>query len=373
MFRAITFLGTSSGVPTKYRNVSATVLALQTGPQWLFDCGEGTQHQFQRCDAVSSGRVERIFITHLHGDHCYGLPGLMCSVAMMWRPKNAPQEGDKPTPDGEADDDEEIMDFQPFSERSEFLELVGPPKLALMLRTVLQCSDAWFPFRYRVTELGGSPGDVSSLHRNEAPPVTVAPLPDGTFDLGALHGIRVRAGPLTHRVASFGYVLEEPDTPGSLDAKAAEALGVPRGPLLAQLKAGKPVTTASGTVVQPAQVIGATVGGRKLVHLGDTCGSDGIASVAANADWLVHEATFDDASAALAVPRGHSTARMAGEFAAKLSAKALFLTHFSARHLPRSKDPVAMEALEAQAASTAPGCMVRAVEDFETIELTRRR
>jgi ribonuclease Z len=365
MFRGLTFLGTSSGVPTKHRNVSSSALVLQSGAVWLFDCGEGTQHQLQKCEGVSQGRIERIFITHLHGDHCYGLPGLICSIGMLWRPTESAGGVAE-----EATGDE--VSLLPLNASHNCLEIVGPPSLALMLRTIFRCSDAHFPFRYRVTEIGTDAVSCDRLHDSEAPPLAI-PFTNGIVELGAVDGIRIRAAALTHRVLSFGYVLEEAASPGTLDVSKCDALNVPKGPLLAQLKAGNTITLPNGSTVSAAQVVGPPIRGRKLVMLGDTCDSSGIVDAANSADWVVHEATYDDNGADLAVPRGHSTSRMAGAFAATVCARNLLLTHFSARHLPRSKDPTVMETMEAQASEAAPGVVVRAVEDFESVDLQRRR
>lgn len=360
-------------MPTKFRNVSGLAVSLSNGAVWLFDCGEGTQHQLQRAEGVSQGRIERIFITHLHGDHCYGLPGLLCSVGMLWQPPTVSQ---RKSDEGEV---EASAVFYPLNERSECLEIVGPAPLGMMLRTALRCSDAWLPFRYHVTEVVCSDQEVpdvpaDALHPCESPPTRVKLDEQSCVGLGVINGCSIRAARLSHRVPSLGYVITEPDAPGALDVVAATALGVPRGPLLAQLKAGQPVTTPNGTVVQPAQVVGLPMPGRKLVVLGDTCDSTNIAPLATNADWLIHECTFDDDTAHLAVPRGHSTAAMAGAFAESIGAQCLLLTHFSARFLPRSKDAEGVQRLENQARRSAPRVRtVHAVEDFESVSLARKR
>lgn len=361
MFRALTFLGTSSGVPTQYRNVSATCLAFADGGVWLFDCGEGTQHQLQRADGLSSGRIERIFITHLHGDHCYGLPGLMCSMSMMWQP---PQHASA-DPDG----------LFPFSATSPFLEIVGPERTAEFLRSALSCSDAHFPFRYRVTELRENALDGFALHANEAPPAAALPDENGVHAIVA-GGLEVRAACLTHRVTSFGYAVRECSRPGTLDRTKAASLGVPAGPLFGDLKAGKSVTVVAsdGTqrTIAPHQVVGATIPGRLYVHLGDTCDSAKMRDIARGCDWLVHECTFDDSTAHLAVERGHSTARMAGAFASSVEARELLLTHFSARMPPKSKDAAAAAALIDQASEGAGGAVrsIVTAEDFMTVDMT---
>ena len=407
-FQHLTFLGTSSGVPTVHRNVSSSVLAFATGAQWMFDCGEGTQQQMLRCPGVSAGKLERILVTHLHGDHSFGLPGLMCSMSMHWTPQGAPAPARAGKPGAAAavpaaDDDGEAAgppaEFLPFKRNQEYLELVGPAPLAAFIRGSLAFSDSHFPYRYRVTELL-PPADLEplpghrvaaahtangeeTLHSCEAPPVRLRPNAVGVYAglLRTPEGVSVDAAVLSHRIFCVGYALTEPSKPGALDMAAASRLGVPKGPLLAQLKAGKPVsftpTGASAPVtVDPSAVVSPTVPGGKLLYLGDTCNSDRAAGIGAGARVVVHEATFDDSQAALAEPRGHSTARMAGVFAATVRAERLVLTHFSARYLPRAKDPTHMLRLESEAAEGAASVKgvttalaVQAVDDFTSVDL----
>lgn len=511
MFRLLTFLGTSSGTPTPYRNVSAACLSLADGRVWMVDCGEGTQHQLLRCNNVSVSKIEKVFITHLHGDHCYGLPGMLCSMSLLWTApgvvpnatyalkKAAMLAGAAAATAGQQDKaepveveeafDEETFVFDHFSKTSEFLEIYGPFGTAAYLREVLRSSETRFGFRYRVTEFmyGRDPSkasssvDASSSAKKTAVAATDAPThivveemaevdgvetieceapvrrlhvppalieaaeakekakektntkPVSVFDgysfsvpaavLDPSGGFSLRAAWLDHPVPSLGYSLTEPETAGTLDMKKATALGVPKGPLLAKLKKGEAVTfdvkaagadnsqTTTATVtVHPSDVVGPPIAGRKLTMLGDTSNSDRMAvpiqpiessgeeektvaesstassssvslgGVAGGSDWLVHESTFDDASSHLALPRGHSTARMAGAFARSVGAKALIITHFSARYPPEEKDPQPIEALRRQAveglegssdASPSRDADVIAAHDFLAIDLSR--
>ena len=403
-FRHLTFLGTSSGVPTLHRNVSSAVLTYTTGEQWMFDCGEGTQQQLLHCPGVSISKLTRLFITHLHGDHSYGLPGLLCSLSMFWTPDDGsagPARAGKiksPSPAAAAGETEEVEGpptaFFPFRKGQEYLEIVGPAPLASFIRASLAFSDAYFPFRYRVSELlpppelGPLPGHElcrdGLLHPCEAPPLRIPP-ENGVYrvPMGSLP-VTVLAAPLTHRIFSLGYALTEESKPGTLDVAAAARLGIPKGPLLAQLKSGKSVTvvgTDGPVTVHPAQVVAPDVPGGTLLYLGDTCDSERAVAIGTGARVVVHECTFDDAQAALAIPRGHSTARMAGAFAARLQAERLVLTHFSARYFPRAKDPTHVLRLEGEAAEGAAAARVagsgaleiQAVDDFSVVDLTRKR
>lgn len=424
MFRALTFLGTSSGTPTAYRNVSSYCLSLSDGAVWLVDAGEGTQHQLIKCGTVSRGRIDKIFITHLHGDHSYGLPGLLCSIGLTWSPPGVvsglpPRAGKSLAAASEtpslaaaldSDDDEEFdapRIYDHFSQRSQYLELVGPEGLAELLRSVLIASEARFGFQYRVTELVVPPSAKSEevpvkrlsvkttmsnalkqlRHPDEVDPVRVDPDEHGmyTVPLCGAAGVLVRAAPLHHRVFCLGYVATEAPLAGALRMDLVKALGVPTGPLLSKLKAGETVSftrSADGSAVTvcPDDVVGPPQPGRTVVLLGDTCDSTSIAALLRrysvdSPDWVVHESTFDGNNEALAIPRGHSTAKMAGQFAQSVSAKNLVLTHFSARFPSSAKDPQLMESIrsEAERECATARTQVHVADDFSVFDLERRK
>lgn len=444
----------------------------------MFDCGEGTQHQLlQRSCSVSRGKIERIFLTHLHGDHCYGLPGLLCSISLVWnapgvvpnatiQPRGASKQQPKQQDGGSSsvkplsqvdEEDENDADaakvHDHFSKKSQFFEIVGPEGTAVFLRSVLLASEAQFGFQYRVTELqrpnvpaATHPSSVlqeklraacaSLRHPDEAEPRLIAPtallldededcaptaaasavspttvpspavyhnflsddVPEAATAAAASTRLQVRAVQLDHRVFTVGYVLTEPTQPGSLDMAKVLALGVPKGPLLGQLKNGlsiqfvKQAKKASDTptdaaaslkdevvVVSPQDVLGPALPGRTLVLLGDTCDSRGIQRLVRSeqlpsVDWVTHECTFDHSTEHLAVPRGHSTAKMAGTFANSLGpAKQLILTHFSARFPSREKDAGPMDQLIGEAQAMCPQTNVITAEDFMNVDLERKK
>jgi ribonuclease Z len=401
LFRSLTFLGTASGTPSITRNVSSYCLSWTDGSVWMLDCGEGTQHQLLRCQDISLGRIEKIFITHLHGDHCWGLPGLLCSLAMLWTPPGVVPNATllmrkklSATKDDAEDNEEEesqaVMVHDHFSLRSQYLEIYGPPKTGSFLREVLRSSEAQFGFQYRINEIVMSNASISdeqsqrpvNLLRDEAQPRWIYPVVPGARHYEVLAATaytpKVMAAELDHRVTSVGYAVTEPTTPGTLDMSRVASLGVPKGPLLSRLKSGEAVEftdPSSGLVrrVRPDEVVGAAAPGRTALLLGDTCNSDEMLRVAPGADWVVHESTFDNSKAHLAVPRGHSTAKMAGEFAQKLGAKNLILTHFSARYPSSQKDPGAMEAIRSEAQAAFSLGPVFVADDFLTFDLSRKR
>ncbi|KAI9010249.1 beta-lactamase-like protein [Hyaloraphidium curvatum] len=380
----VTFLGTSSGTPTRHRNVSSIAVhdLERSSDVLLFDCGEGTQHRFlaPECPANTS-KLSHVFISHLHGDHCFGLPGLLASMSMAG---GRPGGGEAPAAE----------DGVPEPGRT--VRIFGPVGLKFMLRTALGLSETGLGFNLGISEL--VPRDTTSeaveQYRASLPP----PLPYETgaqadwmvfFDeergcypafCRVAGSYVVSAAPLAHRIASFGFLIAEDPLPGKLDAAKCDALGVPRGKLLSELKSGRDVVLPDGREVRAAEVLGPSQPGRRIVILGDTCDSSQMAGLAADCDLMTHEATLEDGMEALAVERGHSTPSMAAKFAASVGCQRLVLTHFSARYLPPSKagdgQPSTAilldQAREAADREGARAMVVTAAEDFASIKVPRR-
>ena len=271
----ITFVGTSASVPSAARGTSATLIS-RGGERWLIDCGEGTQRQLLR-SGVGLVDMDGILITHLHGDHFLGLPGLLKTFALRGRTKP--------------------------------LLLVGPSGLTSLMG-VLHPLIGRLPFHLEVQESG--PGVVVRLNGGE-----------------------FRAFHTDHGIPSLGYALVEDDRPGAFDPVAAAALGVPNGPDLGVLQRGGEVTTPDGRRVRPDQVMGAARPGRTVVFSGDTRPCGGTEDAARNADVLVHEATFLHEDQSRATETRHSTAREAADLAGRSAVGMLALTHVSSRVPPR--------------------------------------
>ena len=269
----VTFLGTSGAVPTTERNPSA-VFCNREGEEFLFDCGEGTQRQMMRYGTGFS--VSTIFLTHVHGDHVYGLPGLL----QTW---------------GFQDREESLTIYTPRGTRADVISLITA------------CGgDLQYPVHVAEVEPGESP------HSGE--------------------GYEVRAFETDHRTRSVGYGLVEDDRKGRFFREKAEELGVPVGPKFGRLHEGEAVELEDGTVVEPEQVVGPPRPGRRFVYTGDTSPAESVVEAADGADLLVHDASFADADAGRARETGHSTAREAGEIAARAGAEKLALTHVSPRY-----------------------------------------
>ncbi|MGI0131507.1 MAG: ribonuclease Z [Thermoplasmata archaeon] len=267
----LTFLGTAGSWPTKERSASA--IALDTDSELvLLDCGEGTQRQFFQSSA-SFMRVRRVFITHFHGDHFLGLPGLIQSMCL--------------------------------NHRSEPLDLYGPPDAREMFERVLRMG--YFTLRF---------------------PVEIHPLEAGAEV--ELPGYTVRTALAQHPVPTLAYRIDEQAKRGRFDAPLARSLGI-RGPDFARLEAGEAVRVGE-RVIRPEDVMGPARPGRSIVYSGDSAPCEAIRRLADRSTLLIHEATTASDLEAEANRWGHTSARQAAEIALEARAEGLFLTHFSSRY-----------------------------------------
>ncbi len=308
----ITFLGTSSGVPTRSRNVSSVALRLpQRAELWLFDCGEGTQHQILRSDLKVS-QLSRIFITHMHGDHIFGLMGLLASCGLAGN--------------------------------VERIDIYGPPGLNEYLQTASRYSHTHFSYPVKVHAV--RPGVIYE---------------DDEFT--------VTCNNLHHRITTFGYRVAEKDRPGRFDIEKAKAMQIPPGRVYGQLKRGETVILPDGRVFNGTDFCGPTEIGRKFAYCTDTVYSDNAVELARDVDVLIHEATFAHQDAEMAFQRLHSTSTMAAQTALVAGAHRLIMTHFSPRYAPGNA--IELRDLLKEARAIFPNTDMAA--DFMTYEVPRRR
>lgn len=282
----------------------------QRAETWLFDCGEGTQHQILRSD-VRLSQITRIFVTHMHGDHIYGLMGLLASCGLSGNPSR--------------------------------IDIYGPPKLDDYLRACSRYSQTHFSYPVKVHTV--QPG---ILFEDEA--------------------YTVRCAPLTHRVPAFGYRVSEKDKPGRFDVDKATRMGIPPGPLYGRLKRGEAVTLPDGRVVLGSDFCGEPQTGRSFVYCTDTIYCENAVELAQDADVLVHEATFAHQDAEMAYQRLHSTSTMAAQVALAAGVKQLVITHFSPRYAPGNA--VNLDDLLAEAQAIFPNTVM--AHDFYTHDIPRR-
>jgi ribonuclease Z len=286
MSLCVTFLGTGGAVPTTRRNTSSVFLRRE-GDRMLFDCGEGTQRQMMRFGTGFA--VSHVFVTHLHGDHVLGIPGLLQTME--------------------------------FNERTDPLAIHVPSGTQPDVERLVGATGTRPDFPVRIHGVDG--GDAA-LSADE---------------------YEVRAFETDHDARSVGYALVEDDRKGRFDRERAEELGVPVGPKFQRLHAGEPVELDDGTVVQPDQVVGDPRPGRTVAYTGDTRPTAATVEAAAGADLLVHDATFTSDDADRASRTAHSTAVQAAEIASRADARRLALVHVSSRYAG-DPDPLEREARE---------------------------
>lgn len=290
----ITFLGTGAGKPSLQRNVTSSVLDLTKERQemWLFDCGEATNHQIQRLQrkeskensnfpSITLPKISKVFITHLHGDHIFGLFGFLTSRSMTSNPKP--------------------------------LTLYGPKGIKKILETVIEISESFLTFDLEIIE----------LEPNANPEIPFDVFEDPTFKVTAIE--------LQHRVQSFAYRIEEKDGVGKLDIQALHKLGVHDHTIYQQLKELQTVTLNNGDILNPLDFL-TPHKGKTVVIFGDTYPCPNCLTIANNADFIVHEATYSQEYEALALERAHSTTLQTATVAKNANVKKLYFTHISARY-----------------------------------------
>lgn len=312
-----TFLGTSAGLPTKERNVTALALAPEQQREWyLVDCGEGTQHRLLHTH-FTAAKLRAIFITHIHGDHCYGLPGLIASAQM--------------------------------GGRKDPLTICAPAGIEEFIDAVRRHTD--------LTHLGY---ELHFVRSDRA---------DFCYDDGA---VRVDSIALSHRVPSYGYRFVEYVRERILDPEKLAALGIERGALWGELQHGRSVQLADGRLVAPEQVCHTPRPARRVVVGGDNDKPELLMPALRDCDVLIHEATFTEDVLAKVGPRyQHSTPAQVARVAQAANVPHLILTHFSQRYRRvRSGNEHAVDDLYAEAKNYYNGNLLLA-SDLHGYELSR--
>lgn len=270
----VIFLGTAGSFPTIDRSLPAVVV--QRGKElFLFDCGEGIQRQMFTAKIGFRHKL-KIFISHMHGDHVLGLPGLLQTMSLfnIKRP----------------------------------IDIYGPKGLCNFLKAIMKTLRFHLTFPLKVSEV--EEGIVCEAK-----------------------DYVVRSVWTDHGVPNLAYALDEKERPGKFYPQKALSLGVSEGPLWSRLQHGEDVTLANGKIIGPEQVLGRPRQGRKIVYSGDTRPCNALMTLARDADLLIHEATFDDNLVEKASENGHSTPSQAALIAQKANVKRLVLTHISSRYV----------------------------------------
>ncbi len=270
------FLGTGAGVPAKHRNVSSLALTMlqERGSIWLFDCGEATQHQILHT-TLKPRKIEKIFITHLHGDHIFGLPGLLGSRS--------------------------------FQGGTEPIEIYGPKGIRSFVETALNISQTHLKYDIHYVEI-----DEGLIFDDEQ--------------------FKVYSKKLQHGIPSFGYRIEEKNKIGELMPEKLKEAGIMPGPIYKEIKENEQVTLSDGTILYRKDFVGPAKKGKVISILGDTRYSLDHLSFVNNSDVLVHEATFSGEDEHLAYEYFHSSSKQAALLAKNAEVKTLILNHISSRY-----------------------------------------
>lgn len=276
-------LGTGAASPTLERNTAAYAL-LRLGEILLFDCGEATQIQFAKAK-LSMYKVSKIFISHLHGDHFYGLIPFLTTLQL--------------------------------NKRTSPLELYGPKGICEYIHFMKRISQIGFQYDLRITEI------------------------DEDFEGGVIFensDYVVKAIPLLHRIFVLGYSIEEKETPGHFNNELAEKLGIPCGPIRREIKNGSTVTLENGTVVTPEMIIGKPIKGKKVTYCTDTLFYKNSIKLAQDSDLLIHEGTFAPDEIKKAEQTKHTTSLQAALVAKESNSKNLLITHISSRYVGANRN-----------------------------------
>ncbi len=312
----IQFLGTSSAVPTKERNLPGIVLKFEQSSDWmLFDCGEGTQYQLLRTN-YSLPKLSHIFISHLHGDHIFGLFGLLATRNM----NNAQNP----------------------------LTIVGPKGIKKLLKSVFKIVESRFDYEIIFYEI--TPENCSFR----------IPRAD------------IKIVPLRHSIPSFAFVIQENEKPGRLNLEKIKELGISPGPIYGKLKKGEKVRLENGKILDGNDFVGKPVAGRKIIIAGDNRKPEILSPFLEKCNLLIHEATFTNAiKEKIKDDYFHATALQVAKVSEIAKLKNLLLIHFSARFSNNdSKTGNDIEEIKKEVKSTFSGKFFLA-NDLDSFHLER--
>ncbi|MDH3695795.1 MAG: ribonuclease Z [Nitrosopumilus sp.] len=268
----LVFLGTSAAQPTENRGLSCICLERE-GEILMFDAGEATQMSYMK-SGLGWNKKMKIFVTHLHGDHCVGILGLLQTMSMQ--------------------------------NRTEILEIFGPSGIEEFIAANIKVLNFGLSF----------PVLISIIKEGKI-------FEDGKFSIHACKA--------NHSVIAFSYLFEEKDKPGRFNVEKAKELRIPEGELWNKLQNGNEITV-NEKIIRPNQVLGEKRPGKKIGISGDTMPTEELEKFFRECDYLVFDSTFLDEEKQRAQDTCHSTAKQAATLGKNARVKNLILTHFSARY-----------------------------------------
>jgi len=268
----LVFLGTSAAQPTAKRGLSCICLERE-GEILMFDAGESTQISYMK-SGLGWNKKMKLFVTHLHGDHCIGILGLLQTMSMQ--------------------------------NRTESLEIFGPKGIDEFLAANIKILNFGLSFSILITIV-----NEGTIYENNK--------------------FLIHAAKANHSITAFSYLFEEKDKPGRFNVEKAKELGIPEGELWNKLQNGEDITN-NEKIIKPEQVLGQKRLGKKIGISGDTMPTKELEEFFRECDYLVFDSTFLDEEKQKAQDTCHSTAKQAAELGKNANVKNLILTHFSARY-----------------------------------------
>ena len=268
----LVFLGTSAAQPTERRGLSCICLE-RDGEILMFDAGESAQISYMK-SGLGWNKKMQIFVTHLHGDHCVGILGLLQTMSMQ--------------------------------NRTETLEIFGPSGIEEFIAANIKVLNFGLSF----------PVLINIINEEKI-------IDDEKF---TIHTCKAN-----HSITAFSYLIEEKDKPGRFNVEKAKGLGIPEGELWNKLQNGNEINY-NGTIIKPEQVLGEKRPGKKIGISGDTMPTKNLEKFFGGCDYLVFDSTFLDKEKQRAQDTCHSTAKQAATLGKNAKVKNLILTHFSARY-----------------------------------------
>jgi ribonuclease Z len=268
----LVFLGTSAAQPTEKRGLSCICLERE-GEILMFDAGESAQISYMK-SGLGWNKKMKLFVTHLHGDHCVGILGLLQTMSMQ--------------------------------NRTESLEIFGPKGIDEFLAANIKILNFGLSFSILITIV-----NEGTIYENNK--------------------FLIHAAKANHSITAFSYLFEEKDKPGRFNVEKAKELGIPEGELWNKLQNGIDVIN-NEKIIKPEQVLGKKRPGKKIGISGDTMPTKELEEFFNECDYLVFDSTFLDEEKQKAQDTCHSTAKQAAELGKNANVKNLILTHFSARY-----------------------------------------
>ncbi len=268
----LVFLGTSAAQPTERRGLSCICLEKE-GEILMFDAGESAQIAYMK-SGLGWNKKMKLFVTHLHGDHCVGILGLLQTMSMQ--------------------------------NRTESLEIFGPKGIDEFLAANIKVLNFGLPFSILINII-----NEGKIFENKK--------------------YTIHTAKANHSITAFSYLFDEKDKPGRFNVAEAKELGIPEGELWNKLQNGEEIEH-NGEKIKPEQVLGEKRPGKKIGISGDTMPTKKLEEFFQGCDYLVFDSTFIEKEKERALDTCHSTAKQAAELGKNAKVKNLILTHFSARY-----------------------------------------